>query len=110
MIITLIMDNDDDDSNDNDHNGNHRHDHHRQSSFTHLTTSTAPALTLGSLPRMETLAVKLPSMLNTTTSVLGGRTAMEKLADDWSTLLGGRDKVWMNKLPCLVYLEQILRR
>lgn len=33
------------------------------------TTSTAPARTLGSLPMMETLAVKEPSMLNTTDSV-----------------------------------------
>jgi len=36
---------------------------------TYRTTSTAPARTLGSLPMMETLAVKEPSMLNTTDSV-----------------------------------------
>lgn len=35
----------------------------------YLTTSTAPARTLGSLPMMETLAVKEPSMLKTTASV-----------------------------------------
>ena len=42
--------------------------------ITHLTTSTAPARTLGSFPIMETLAVKEPSMLKTTHSVLGGTT------------------------------------
>lgn len=36
---------------------------------THRTTSTAPARTLGSLPMIETLAVKEPSMLKTTASV-----------------------------------------
>lgn len=36
---------------------------------TYRTTSTAPARTLGSLPMMDTLAVKEPSMLNTTDSV-----------------------------------------
>ena len=41
----------------------------------YLTTSTAPARTFGSLPRMETLAVNEPSILNTTASVLGGKTA-----------------------------------
>ena len=41
----------------------------------HLTTSTAPALTLGSLPMMDTLAVKEPSMLKTTHSHLGGTMA-----------------------------------
>ncbi len=41
---------------------------------THLTTSTAPALTLGSLPMMDTLAVNDPSILNTTHSVLAGTT------------------------------------
>ena len=42
----------------------------------YLTMSTAPALTLGSLPVTETLAVKEPSMLNTTHSVFGGITAI----------------------------------
>jgi len=41
----------------------------------YLTTSTAPARTFGSLPRIETLAVNEPSILNTTASVLGGKTA-----------------------------------
>jgi len=42
---------------------------------TDLTTSTAPALTFGSLPMIDTLAVNEPSMENTTVSVLGGRMA-----------------------------------
>lgn len=41
-----------------------------------LTTSTAPARTLGSLPMMDTLAAKEPSMLNTTNSVPLGSTVM----------------------------------
>ena len=41
---------------------------------TYLTTSTAPALTFGSLPMIDTLAVNEPSILNTTASVLGGST------------------------------------
>lgn len=40
----------------------------------YLTTSTAPALTLGSLPIMDTLAANEPSMLNTTNSVARGST------------------------------------
>ena len=40
--------------------------------FSYLTTSTAPALTLGSRPVTETDAVKDPSMLKTTHSVFGG--------------------------------------
>ena len=48
--------------------------------------STAPALTLGSLPVTETLAVKEPSMLKTTHSVFGGITAMKKSTDVWSPL------------------------
>lgn len=41
---------------------------------THLTTSTAPARTLGSLPMIETLAAKEPSMLKTTHSMPRGST------------------------------------
>ena len=52
----------------------------------YLTMSTAPALTLGSLPVTETLAVKEPSMLKTTHSVFGGITAMKKSTDVWSPL------------------------
>lgn len=48
--------------------------------------STAPALTLGSLPVTETLAVNEPSMLNTTHSVFGGITAIIKSTDVWSPL------------------------
>lgn len=44
----------------------------------YLTTSTAPALTLGSLPVTDILAVNEPSILNTTHSVFGGTTAMKK--------------------------------
>lgn len=43
---------------------------------THRTTSTAPARTLGSLPMMDTLAAKEPSMLKTTNSVPLGSTVM----------------------------------
>lgn len=43
---------------------------------THRTTSTAPARTLGSLPMMDTLAAKEPSMLKTTNSVPLGSTLM----------------------------------
>lgn len=39
----------------------------------HLTTSTAPARTFGSLPMMDTLAAKEPSMLNTTNSAPHGK-------------------------------------
>ena len=42
--------------------------------FTHLTTSTAPGLTLGSFPDIDMLAVKEPSILKMTVSVLGGST------------------------------------
>lgn len=49
--------------------------------LTYLTTSTAPALTFGSLPVTETLAVKEPSMLKTTHSVLGGITVKKKSKD-----------------------------
>lgn len=45
---------------------------------TYLTTSTALALTFGSLPVTDTLAVKEPSILNTTHSVFGGTMANEK--------------------------------
>ena len=41
----------------------------------YLTTSTAPARTRGSLPVTDILAVKEPSILKTTHSVLGGTTA-----------------------------------
>ena len=41
---------------------------------THRTTSTAPGRTLGSLPMMDTLAAKDPSMLNTTHSMPRGST------------------------------------
>lgn len=50
------------------------------------TTSTAPARTRGSLPVTETEAVKEPSMLNTTHSVFGGRTAKYKSTKEWSPL------------------------
>lgn len=43
---------------------------------THRTTSTAPARTLGSLPMMDTLAAKEPSILKTTNSVPLGSTVM----------------------------------
>ena len=42
---------------------------------TYLTTSTAPGLTLGSFPIIDTLAVNEPSILNTIDSVFGGNTA-----------------------------------
>lgn len=42
--------------------------------YTYLTTSTAPGRTLGSLPMMETLAAKEPSMLKTTHSIVRGNT------------------------------------
>jgi len=41
----------------------------------YLTTSTAPGLTFGSAPIIETLAERAPWILNTTVSVCGGRTA-----------------------------------
>lgn len=41
---------------------------------THRTTSTAPGRTLGSLPMIDTLAAKDPSMLNTTHSMPRGST------------------------------------
>ena len=44
--------------------------------ITYRTISTAPALTLGSRPVTDILAVNDPSILNTTHSVLGGTTAM----------------------------------
>lgn len=47
----------------------------------YLTISTAPALTFGSLPVTDILAVKDPSMLKTTHSVFGGITAMKKSSD-----------------------------
>lgn len=53
---------------------------------THLTTSTAPARTLGSLPIMETLAAKDPSMLNTTHSIPRGSTVRKASAFVWSPL------------------------
>lgn len=43
---------------------------------THRTTSTAPARTFGSLPMMDTLAAKEPSILKTTNSVPLGSTVM----------------------------------
>ena len=52
----------------------------------HLTTSTAPARTLGSLPLSETPVVKDPSILNTTDSVLGGKTARLLSTHVWSPL------------------------
>lgn len=52
----------------------------------YLTTSTAPALTFGSLPLTDMLAVNEPSILNTTHSVLGGITAKKKSTDVWSPL------------------------
>lgn len=47
----------------------HREPGKGRGSLSYLTTSTAPARTLGSLPMMDTLAVKEPSMLKTTASV-----------------------------------------
>lgn len=41
---------------------------------THRTTSTAPGRTLGSLPMIDTLAAKDPSMLKTTHSIPRGST------------------------------------
>lgn len=52
----------------------------------YLTTSTAPARTLGSLPMMETLAVKEPSMLKTTASVPRATTVRQHSAYVWSPL------------------------
>ena len=52
----------------------------------YLTTSTAPPLTFGSFPDIDTLAVNEPSILNTTASVLGGSTARKKSAKVWSPL------------------------
>lgn len=50
--------------------------HTRPLKATHRTTSTAPARTLGSLPMMDTLAAKEPSILKTTNSVPLGSTVM----------------------------------
>lgn len=61
----------------------------------YLTTSTAPALTLGSLAVTETLAVKEPSILNTTHSVLGGMTVKKKSKDVWSPLKIINKGVWI---------------
>lgn len=47
----------------------------------YLTMSTAPALTFGSLPVTDILAVNDPSILNTTHSVFGGTTAKKKSTD-----------------------------
>lgn len=55
-------------------------------SRSYLTTSTAPARTLGSLPMMETLAVKEPSMLKTTASVPRATTVRQHSAYVWSPL------------------------
>jgi len=52
----------------------------------YLTTSTAPPLIFGSMPRIEYEARNEPSMLNTTASVWGGNTAMLQLMDEWSPL------------------------
>ena len=52
--------------------------------WTYLTTSTAPGRTLGSLPIIDILAVKEPSMLNTTVSVRGGRTVRYRSTAVWS--------------------------
>lgn len=57
-----------------------------RSKLGYLTTSTAPALTFGSLPVTETLAVKEPSMLKTMHSVFGGTTAKKKSTAVWSPL------------------------
>lgn len=51
-----------------------RHPTPRQPAASYLTTSTAPARTLGSLPMMDTLAANEPSMLKTTNSVPRGTT------------------------------------
>lgn len=51
-----------------------------------LTTSTAPALTFGSRPVTDMLAVNEPSMLKTTASVFGGMTAKKKCTLVWSPL------------------------
>ena len=52
----------------------------------YLTTSTAPGRTLGSLPRIETLAVNEPSILKTTASVWGERIARLLSTHVWSPL------------------------
>lgn len=44
----------------------------------YLTISTAPALTFGSFPLTDILAVNEPSILNTTHSVFGGITVKKK--------------------------------
>ena len=44
----------------------------------HLTTSTAPGLTFGSLPMIDTLAVNDPSIENSTTLECGGNTRSDK--------------------------------
>ena len=53
---------------------------------TYRTTSTAPGLTFGSLPMIETLAVNEPSIEKTTTLVWGGNTSSEKSVNVWSPL------------------------
>lgn len=55
-------------------------------SLSYLTTSTAPALTLGSRPVTETDAVKDPSMLKTTHSVFGGTMVRYSVELVWSPL------------------------
>lgn len=55
----------------------------------YLTISTAPALTFGSFPLTDILAVNEPSILNTTHSVFGGITAKKKSTDVWSPLTIG---------------------
>lgn len=47
---------------------------HSEAVTTDLTTSTAPGRTLGSLPMIDTLAAKDPSMLKTTHSMPRGNT------------------------------------
>ena len=44
----------------------------------YLTTSTAPGLTFGSLPMIDTLAVNDPSIENSTTLECGGNTRSDK--------------------------------